>query len=175
MRKRVVLLNGPAGVGKTTIGWRLAATARNGICVHGDELKTFAVNRDPQGSAMSYVRGAAMADAHLAGGYEMVVFEFLFACRAQVDWFHDALRADVPVHMLTLWAPLATVTEREAARPGRERLGPLVAECWHTMAARLAELGALIDATQPLKDVVRQAEHALQTDQGLLCAGHQAA
>ena len=116
-----------------------------------------------------------MADMHLAGGWEMVVFEFLFPSSAQAGWFHDALRADVAVHMLTLWAPLATVTEREAARNGRERLGPVVAECWHMMADRLPELGALIDATQPVKDVVRQAEHALQTDRGLLRSGSQAA
>lgn len=45
--RRVVLLNGPAGAGKTTVGRRLAATARNGICVHGDDLERFVVTRDP--------------------------------------------------------------------------------------------------------------------------------
>jgi MoxR-like ATPase len=43
----VVLLNGPAGVGKTTVGRRLAASARNGVCVHGDDLRRFVVTREP--------------------------------------------------------------------------------------------------------------------------------
>jgi 2-phosphoglycerate kinase len=42
----VVLLNGPAGAGKTTVGRKLAAGARNGVCVHGDDLKGFVVSRD---------------------------------------------------------------------------------------------------------------------------------
>lgn len=68
--QRVVLLNGPAGVGKTTAGRRLAATARNGTCVHGDDLKHFVVSRDPdtvQGG-LSYVGGAALADVFLDAG-----------------------------------------------------------------------------------------------------------
>ena len=44
---QVVVLNGPAGVGKTSVGRRLAATARNGVCVHGDDLKRFVVAREP--------------------------------------------------------------------------------------------------------------------------------
>jgi ABC-type transport system involved in cytochrome c biogenesis ATPase subunit len=44
---QVVVLNGPAGVGKTTVGRRLAGTARNGACVHGDDLKRFVVAREP--------------------------------------------------------------------------------------------------------------------------------
>ena len=34
----VVILNGPAGVGKTTVGRARAALVPNGACIHGDEL-----------------------------------------------------------------------------------------------------------------------------------------
>jgi chloramphenicol 3-O-phosphotransferase len=134
--QRVVLLNGPAGVGKTTIGRRLAATARNGICVHGDDLKHFVVSRDPDTvqSGLSYVGGAALADVFLDAGYELVVFEFIFTRHRHIKRFLDALRSDAPVHLLTLWAPLATVVAREAARADRERLGGHVTECWHELA-----------------------------------------
>lgn len=44
--RRIVLLNGPAGAGKSTLGRRLAATSRNGACVHGDYLKRFVVARE---------------------------------------------------------------------------------------------------------------------------------
>ena len=44
-QQRVVIVNGPAGVGKTTIGRLLAARAANGVCIHGDALADFIVTR----------------------------------------------------------------------------------------------------------------------------------
>jgi hypothetical protein len=41
MSQRVVIVNGPAGVGKTTVGRLLAARAANGVCIHGDAPADF--------------------------------------------------------------------------------------------------------------------------------------
>ena len=168
--QRVVLLNGPAGIGKTTAGRRLAATARNGICVHGDDLKHFVVSRDPNAvqRGLSYVGGAALADVFLDGGYDLVVFEFIFTRRRHVERFLRALSSDVPVHLLTLWAPLATVAARESVRPNRARLGNRVAECWHELAVHRDELDVLIDALQPVDEIVRTAQQAVQGGGALL-------
>lgn|GEM_PF-3136343 len=168
--RRVVLLNGPAGVGKTTTGRQLAATARNGVCVHGDDLKRFVVSRNPETvqGGLSYVGGAALADVFLDAGYDLVVFEFVFARRRHVERFLRALRSPVPVHLLTLWAPLAAVAAREAARPDRERLGARVGECWHELAAHLDELGVRIDAARPVSEVVDAARAALEDGRALL-------
>jgi chloramphenicol 3-O-phosphotransferase len=162
-RKRVVLLNGPAGVGKTIVGRRLAATARNGVCIHGDDIKHFVVNREPGTvlNGMTYAAGAVLANLYLDAGYELVVFEFVFNNRLDVTRFQDQLSANVPVHLLTLWAPLQTVQEREAVRPDRERLGQRVAECWHELHANLDELGTVIDATRPLEAVISAVEAEL--------------
>src|SRR4051812_29558361 len=145
----VVLVNGPAGVGKTTVGRRLAATARNGVCIHGDELKGFIVARDPRAVArgLSYAGGAALADVFLDAGYELVVFEFVFPSGRHVGRFQDALRTPTPLHLLTLWAPLTTVTAREATRPHREPLGSLVTQSWRELFANLAGLGGGGDAS----------------------------
>src|SRR3712207_3602106 len=63
----VVLVNGPPGVGKTTVGRLLAETARNGVCIHGDDLKRFVVARE-EGTVeggLASVGAAALAGIYL--------------------------------------------------------------------------------------------------------------
>lgn len=155
----VVLLNGPAGVGKTTVARRLAATARNGVCIHGDDLKTFVVRREPGTvpNGMTYAAGAVLGDLYLSAGYDLVVFEFVFNSAGDIARFRDAMTTDVPVRLLTLWASLDTVHARESARSDRERLGVRVAECWHELHANLDQLGTVVDAERSLDEVVRAA------------------
>ena len=156
--KRVVLLNGPAGVGKTTIGRRLAATARNGVCIHGDDLRRFVVAREPGAveHGLGYVGGTALSDVYLDAGYHLVVFDFVFERPIDVERFLGRLRSDAAVHLVTLWAPLETVAVRERGRLDRERLGGRVAACWRTMAANLPELGAVVDARGGVDEVLAE-------------------
>jgi chloramphenicol 3-O-phosphotransferase len=158
VRNAVVLLNGPPGVGKTTVGRALAGTARNGACVHGDDLRRFVVAREPGAVAqgLSYAGGAALADVYLDAGYELVVFEYVFERRAHVERFLGGLRAEVAVHLLTLWAPLELVAAREAARNGREPLGGRLTACWEAIAAELPRLGEIVDASGPAEAVLAE-------------------
>ena len=167
-----MLLNGPPGIGKTTIGRALAATVRNGVCIHGDELRSFVVAREP-GTVplgLSYAGGAALADVYLGAGYELTVFEYVFERREHVDRFLDALTTDVPVHLLTLWAPLELVAAREAQRPGRERLGDRVATCWRQIAAELPQLGATVDASAPAGAVLAEVCRHVAAGSGRIAA-----
>ncbi len=143
------MLNGPAGVGKTTVGRLLAGAARNGVCIHGDDLKNFVVARDlaSVSTGLSYVGAAALVDVFLEGGYELVVVDFIFSRPDHLDRFETALRSQAPVSVFTLWAPLEVVKTREASRPGRKRLGPRVGECWADLARYRTQLGITIDAT----------------------------
>src|SRR5690242_7609080 len=160
----VVVLNGPPAVGKTTVGRRLAATARNGVCVHGDDLKRFVVATEPGTVAqgLSYRGGAALADVYLDAGYDMVVFEFVFGRRLNVGRFVRALRSHAAVHLITLWAPLETCAGRDAARPAGVRMGARVAESWHELSASLDDLGAVVDASGPVDGVVAQARRRIE-------------
>jgi hypothetical protein len=119
--QRVVILNGPAGVGKTAIGRRLAGRDANGVCIEGDALAGFIVNRTPGAvrQGLGYVNGATLAANYIRGGYDLVVFEYCFEERRHVQCFFDAYAAPAAVFLFTLWAPLAIVEQRERARDGR--------------------------------------------------------
>jgi hypothetical protein len=86
----------------------------------------------------------------------------IFTRGAHVERFRRALRSDAPVHLLTLWAPLATVADREAARPHRERLGHHTAACWNELATHLGELGAVIDARGTEEQVLALATRTVE-------------
>lgn len=147
---RVILLNGPPGVGKTTVGRALAGLVPNGACIHGDCLKHFVVSRVDGAvrGGLGYVNGATVATNFVEAGYDLVVFEFVFERPSHVDRFVSALSAPVAVHLFTLWAPLETVLARERSRPNREPLGDRVAACYETMAENLAMLGARIETAR---------------------------
>jgi predicted ABC-type ATPase len=147
-RQRVVILNGPAGVGKSTVGRLLAGRVANGVCIEGDALAGFVVNRSPGSvqQGLGYENGATIAANYIRGGYDLVVFEYCFEERRHVERFLDAYTAPAPVFLFTLWAPLAVVEERERARAGRSRLGERVAACHRAMEQRLDELGDVIEA-----------------------------
>lgn len=146
-QSRVVVVNGPAGVGKTTVARALAARAANGVCIHGDALADFIVSRrdgEVRGG-LGYEGGALLAANYLDAGYELVVFEYCFESGDHIDRFLAAYNGAAPVSVFTLWAPLDVVSEREAKRDGRGRLGDRVRACWETMRANLDELGEVVE------------------------------
>ncbi len=101
---RVVILNGPAGVGKTTVGRLLAGRVTNGVCIEGDALASFIVTRVPGAvrAGLGYENGATIAANYLRGGYELVVFEYCFEerpRRAVPRCLHDG-GTGVPLHAL---------------------------------------------------------------------------
>jgi predicted ABC-type ATPase len=83
------MVNGPAGVGKTTIGRLLAARAANGVCIHGDALADFIVTR-VDGSVrqgLGCVNGATIAANYVRAGYDLVGFEYVFEHPRHVQRF----------------------------------------------------------------------------------------
>lgn len=145
----VILLNGPAGVGKTTVGRILAALVPNGACIHGDCLKGFVVSRVDGAVAggLGYVNGATIAANFVAAGYDLVVFEYVFEHPSYVQRFRAAYHAPAPLYLFTLWAPLPVVMERERERHGRERLGERVTACYQVIDSHLSDLGCHVETS----------------------------
>jgi energy-coupling factor transporter ATP-binding protein EcfA2 len=145
-QQRVVMLNGPSGVGKSTIARLLAGRVANGACIHGDALADFIVTRDSTVErGLGYVNGATIAANYIRAGYELVVFEYVFEDRSHVQRFLDAYDASAPVHLFTLWAPLAVVQARACEGDGRHRSTERVTACHEAITANLGSLGFVVD------------------------------
>ena len=159
---RVVVVNGPPGVGKTTVARLLAGAVPNGVCVHGDRVRDFVVTREPdRPHGLTYVAAAALAGVYLGNGFDRVVVEYVFEQPCFVRRFTDALADPADCRVVTLWAPLSTVRDRERGRVGRERLGDRVDACWSAMAEHLGGLGTTVDASGTPDTVAAAVEQAI--------------
>jgi predicted kinase len=163
MSQLVLLINGPAGVGKSSIAPRIAMRAPNAACIAGDDLKRFVVNRaEPPAveSGLSYVGAAALTDVFLTAGYELVVIDFVFEHPRHIRRYTEALDTQVQILALTLWAPLAVVQGRhdQRGRPGQHHDSP--SRSWHAIAAHLDDLGAVVDAQGTIEQTLaRVSDH----------------
>lgn len=148
----VILLNGPVGVGKTTVGRLLAARARNGACVRGDELRDFVVTRveDEAQVALGYVNAAGVAANFVRAGYERVVVDLVFEGPRHVARFVDNFEVDADLHVVTLWASRDALVERGGS-----------AASWDAMGASLPELGEVVDTSSLAPEQVADAVEAL--------------
>jgi hypothetical protein len=165
---RVVVLNGPAGVGKTTVGRLLAGRAANGVCIHGDSLADFIVGRRDGDVrlGLGYEGGGLLASNYLDAGYELVVFEYCFERPEYIERFLAAYTGSAPVSVVTLWVPLDVVSLLEENRGGRRRLGTRVRECYETMRANLADLGVVVEADGDPADVAATVDRLVSAPLG---------
>lgn len=158
----ILLLNGPAAIGKSRIAETLVRLESASVCIRGDDIRAFAPAHaaDFLGGGSTYRAAATLADAYLGMSAVRVVFEYVFEHRRQVDHFVRALQSDVPVHLVTLWAPLEVVRSRDLARE-RASLGQRIDECHASLYDHLHELGFVVDNSRGEPEVVAKEVHAV--------------
>lgn len=147
-RAEVVIVNGPPGVGKTTVSRILANLVSGTVCIRGDDLRAFtpADAREHLGGGSTFRAAAVLTKAYLAMGASRVLVDYVFLRPSHVAYFLDAFGTETaPVYMFTLWAPLRVVQAREQARVARSPLGTAVDECWNEIELNLAILGECIE------------------------------
>lgn len=153
--QKIIILNGPAGVGKTTIGNLLANTSENSVCISGDELNKFIINKtESVKGRLGYKNGAALIDNFAEAGYELIIFEYVFPSQEHIDYLKSQLKTKITPNCFTLWASLEVIVQREANRKNRERLGDLVKECYSELKMSLVEFENVIETENLTKTEV---------------------
>jgi chloramphenicol 3-O-phosphotransferase len=156
MESRIIIINGPAGVGKTTVSKLIAKYDNNSACIHGDDFPRYIVNRDLKkvATGLGYKNGATVTNNFINGGYDLVVYDYIFEDQTHIPKFLRNLTVDSEVHFITLWGSLNTIIDREAKRLDRDRLGTRVRDCYHSMERSLKKLGLIVNTSNKFPDEI---------------------
>ena len=148
----MIVVNGPSGVGKSTVARLLAARARNSACIHGDDLRNFVVTRndDEVELGLGYVNAASVAANFVRAGYERVVVDYVFEASRHIGMFVDNFDVDADLHVVTLWATRDALLERGGSGASYDAIAPA-----------LAELGETVDTSGLAPEQVADAIEAL--------------
>lgn len=163
MSARVIVLNGPAGVGKTTVGRQLAARSANGVCLVGDSLREFVITRDRhRPTGLAFRAAAALIEVYAEAGFERIVFDYVFEGPEHLRPFRAALSPALDFTLITLWAEPEVLRVRKAARGrGDEDTTDQVGHRLELMRANLARLGVSVPADNNVADIVTTIERLL--------------
>jgi cytidylate kinase len=169
LKPKIIIVNGPAGVGKTTISRKLAVFGDNSACIHGDDFRGYIVNRQVENVAtgLGYKNGATVASNFIQAGYDLVVYEYVFEDETHIPKFMNHIAVESLVYFITLWADQESVIDREKNRSGRARLGDRVAECYQTMQKALGSIGWIVNTSNKTPDeVVKKIWGGIQNNKG---------
>ncbi|MCJ8283343.1 MAG: AAA family ATPase [Rivularia sp. ALOHA_DT_140] len=149
MFSKIIIINGPPGVGKSTIAELLAQSSQNSVCIRGDDIKHWIVNRNSEDltKGLTYINGGACCRNYLKAGYELIVFEYVFTKKFDVERFTENCGMKESYFLFTLIAPLPVIKQREFSRlhQNRKALGKAVDIAYDEIIKNKADLGTFIN------------------------------
>lgn len=147
MSCKIIIINGAPGVGKTTTAQLLAQSSQNSVCIRGDDIKHWIVNRNSEEltKGLTYINGGACCRNYAQAGYELIIFEYVFTKKIHVERFIENCGMKESCFLFTLIASLETIKQREILRKNREPLGEAVDVAYNEIIKNKADLGTFID------------------------------
>ena len=144
---KIIIINGAPGVGKSTVAELLAKSSQNSVCIRGDDIKHWIVNRNSEEltKGLTYINGGACCQNYAKAGYEFIVFDYVFTKKIHVERFIENCGIKESCFLFTLIAPLSTIKQREQLRQNRERLGKAVDIAYNQIIKNKADLGTFIN------------------------------
>lgn len=144
---KIIIINGPPGVGKSTTAKLLAQSFQNSVCIQGDDIKHWIVNRNSEEltKGLTYINGGACCRNYLQAGYELIVFEYVFTKKVDVERFIENCGMRDSCFLFTLIAPLSVIKQREKLRHNRKPLGKAVDIAYDQIMKNKVDLGNFID------------------------------
>lgn len=157
----VLVINGPPGVGKSTVTAQLRTLVPGTVAISGAELRAFAPldARAHLGGGATYRVAGALASAFMQLGAKRVLFEYEFLRASHLAYFRDALTVPAELHIFTLWAPLECVVERSGGQPGARPSALALADSYREMARNLGQLGQIVETERRSAEQVARHIH----------------
>lgn len=147
MSSKIVIINGPPGVGKSTTAELVAQSSQNSVWIRGDDIKHWIVNRNSEEltKGLTYINGGACCRNYLKAGYELIVFEYVFTKKVDLERFIENCGIKEYCFLFTLIAPLSIIKQRERLRQNRKPLGKAVNIAYDEIIQNKSDLGIFID------------------------------
>ncbi len=160
MACKIIIINGSPGIGKSTTAQLLAQSSQNSVYIRGDDIKHWIINRNSEEltRGLTYINGGACCRNYLKAGYELIVFEYVFTKKIDVERFIDCGMNSC--FIFTLIAPLSIIKQREQLRLNREILGKAIDIAYDEIIKNKADLGTFIDteflSPQEVSELIHQ-------------------
>ena len=146
---KVIIINGPSGVGKSTISHILSRSIRKGVHIDVDILRHLVTNYSltREQINLAYRNAASLTDNFLAAGYTVII-DGVFPAGEDLATFRDALKtANTAIYVYTLSGRLQVIQQREAMKTGSKRRRQQVKKLHNSMHADADKLGIIVDTT----------------------------
>jgi broad-specificity NMP kinase len=133
---KLIILNGPPGVGKSTIAARLHQEIPSSVLIDVDELRRTIPNyreRREESLLLSYQRTAEMIEKELRGGHDVIIDKAISYSGTLDTLIETGKKCGAEIYEFLLFADKATVRKRADARgykPGSLLTPEKVDELW---------------------------------------------
>ena len=139
---QVLVLAGPVGSGKASVGQRLGAALPGSVYMQVYRSKTSQLSLTGDVAREAGIREAR---EHLAGG-RRVVIDDVIETPGELALFIDAF-PDARTMAVTLMPSFEEMERRDALKPIDQRAGSRLAEVYQAMSARLAQASTVLDTS----------------------------